>query len=118
MPQHGGSDEEGYNIITYAFMEKLVLCLVPVSLNILSLRFPKLPYSLYVTYENLRLKIFSETGTRIILPVSTVFTEYSHNETVLQIRRGKRGDLGIIFHITPLKRMLRPIIRTVLSRGF
>ena len=28
--------------------------------------------------------------------------------SVLQIRRGKRDNLGIIFHITPLKHMLRP----------
>ena len=37
--------------------------LVPVSLNILSLRFSKVPYSLYGTFENLKLKMFSETGT-------------------------------------------------------
>ena len=37
--------------------------------------------------------------------------------TMLQIRRGKSDDLEIIFHITPLKHMLRPIIRTVLLRG-
>ena len=30
---------------------------------------------------------------------------------VFQIRRGKRENLGIILRITPLKRMLRPIIR-------
>ena len=36
---------------------------------------------------------------------------------VLQIRRGKRDYLEIIFHKTPLKHMLRPIIRTVLPRG-
>ena len=33
-----------------------------------------------------------------------------------QIRRGKRDNLGTIFHITPLKRMLRPIIKTVSTR--
>ena len=32
----------------------------------------------------------------------------------LQIRRDNRDNLGIIFHITPLKCMLRSIIRTVL----
>ena len=42
--------------------------------------------------------------------------------TVLQIKRGKRDNLGIIFHIDPLKHMLRPIIEpslteTVLMRG-
>ena len=37
--------------------------LVPVSLNILSLRFSSIPYKLYGTYENLKFKIFSETGT-------------------------------------------------------
>ena len=26
-----------------------------------------------------------------------------YNRAVLQIRRGKRDDLGIVFHITPLK---------------
>ena len=30
--------------------------------------------------------------------------------SVLQIRRGKRDNLGIIFHLTPLKRMLHPIM--------
>ena len=37
---------------------------------------------------------------------------------VPQIRMGKREDLGIIFGIVPLKRMLRPIIRTVLPIRF
>ena len=36
---------------------------VLVSLNILSLRFSLVPYSLYGTYKNIRLKMFSETGT-------------------------------------------------------
>ena len=31
----------------------------------------------------------------------------------LQVRRGKRDNLGIIFHLTPLKHMLGPIIKTV-----
>ena len=31
--------------------------------------------------------------------------------TVLQIGRGKRDNLGIISHNTPLKHMLRPIMR-------
>ena len=35
------------------------------------------------------------------------------SKSVLQIRRGKRDNLGMIFHITPLKHMLRSIIRTV-----
>ena len=38
--------------------------------------------------------------------------------SVLQIRRGKRYNLGIIFQITPLKHMLLPIIGTVLPRQF
>ena len=37
---------------------------------------------------------------------------------VLQIRRGKRDNLGILFHITPLKHMLQAIIRTVSARRF
>ena len=32
--------------------------------------------------------------------------------------RGKRDNLGLIFCITPSKHMLRPIIRTVLTRQF
>ena len=36
--------------------------------------------------------------------------------SVLQIRRDKRGNLGIIFHNIPLKRMLR-LVETVLKRG-
>ena len=35
---------------------------VPVSLSIIGLRSSHVPYNLYETYENLRLKIFSETG--------------------------------------------------------
>ena len=31
-------------------------------------------------------------------------------------KKAKRDDLGIIFHITPVKHMLCPILRTVLSR--
>ena len=38
--------------------------------------------------------------------------------TVLQIRRGENDDLGIIFHITPLKLTLGPIFRTVSLRRF
>ena len=38
----------------------------------------------------------------IMLPMKKGVT----NETVLQIRRAKGDNLGIIFHITPLKRML------------
>ena len=38
--------------------------------------------------------------------------------TVLQIRWGKRDNLGLIFHNTPLKHMLQPIIRTVSARRF
>ena len=37
---------------------------------------------------------------------------------VLQTRRGKRDNLEIIFQISPLKHMLRPVIRTVLPRQF
>ena len=37
---------------------------MPVSLNILSLRFSEVPYSLCGTYENLRLKLFNETGMK------------------------------------------------------
>ena len=37
---------------------------------------------------------------------------------MVQIRRGKRDHLGIIFHITPLKRMLQPIIWTISPRRF
>ena len=33
-------------------------------------------------------------------------------------KKGKRDNLGIISHYTPLKCMLRPIIRTVLPRLF
>ena len=40
------------------------------------------------------------------------------NITVLQIRRGTRNNLGIIFHFTPLKPMLLPIMRTVWPRRF
>ena len=36
---------------------------MPVSLSILSLRFSLAPYKLYGTYENLKLKMLSETGT-------------------------------------------------------
>ena len=36
--------------------------------------------------------------------------------SVLQIRRDKRDNLGIIFHNIPLKRMLR-LVETVLKRG-
>ena len=38
--------------------------------------------------------------------------------SVLQIRRGKRDNLGILFHITPLKCMLWHLIRTVSERQF
>ena len=38
--------------------------------------------------------------------------------SVLQIRRDKMDNLGVIFHIAALKRMLRPIIRTVSVRLF
>ena len=34
---------------------------------------------------------------------------------VIHIRRGKKDNYGIIFHITPLKYMLGTIIRTVSS---
>ena len=37
---------------------------------------------------------------------------------MLQIRRGKKDNLWIILHITPLKHMLRPSIRTVSLRQF
>ena len=37
---------------------------------------------------------------------------------VVQMRMGKRDNLGMIFHITPSKLMLGPIIRTVLLRQF
>ena len=37
---------------------------------------------------------------------------------VLPIRRGKRDNLGIISRNTPLKRMLRPVIRTISARRF
>ena len=43
---------------------------------------------------------------------------YLEHKSVLQIRRGKQVILGIIFHITPLKHMLLPIIRTVSARRF
>ena len=33
-------------------------------------------------------------------------------------KKGKGDNLGIIFHITTLKHMLQPIIRTVLQRRF
>ena len=39
-----------------------------------------------------------------------------NSAAVLQIRRGKRNNLGIIFHIALLKYMLGPVIRTVSSR--
>ena len=39
-------------------------------------------------------------------------------DIVLQIRRGKRDNLEIIFHITPLTRMVQPSIRTVSPRRF
>ena len=38
------------------------------------------------------------------------------SDLVLKITRGKSYNLGIIFHITPLKCMLRLIIRTVLPK--
>ena len=41
----------------------------PVSLSIISLRFSKVPSSLYGTYENLKLRMFSETGTRFVATV-------------------------------------------------
>ena len=37
--------------------------------------------------------------------------------SVLQMRRGKRDNLRIIFQITPLTHILGPIIRTVSPRG-
>ena len=42
------------------------------------------------------------------------FSDTEQIYAVLQTRRGKRDNLGIIFHIAPLKRMLHLIIRTVL----
>ena len=36
--------------------------------------------------------------------------------TMLQIRRGKRDNLGIICNISPVKHMLRPIMRIVSPR--
>ena len=43
-----------------------------------------------------------------MLQVSTVSVKtcFFHKISLLQIRRGKRNDLGIHFHISPLKRML------------
>ena len=38
--------------------------------------------------------------------------------SVLQIRRSKRNNYGIIFHITPLKHLLQHIIRTISPRWF
>ena len=38
--------------------------------------------------------------------------------TLLQIRRGKRDNLGIIFCITLLKCIMLPVIRTILLRRF
>ena len=38
--------------------------------------------------------------------------------SVLQIRRGKSNNLGIIFHITPFIHILWPFIRTVSPRRF
>ena len=38
--------------------------------------------------------------------------------SVIQIRRGKRDNLGIISHNAPLKHMSQPIIRTALLRRF
>ena len=49
---------------------------------------------------------YTNTLTRIIL-----------NKPVLKIRRGKRDNLEIIFHIAPLKLMLGSIIRTVYQDG-
>ena len=43
--------------------------LVPVSQSISSLRFSEVPYSLYGTYENLRLKMLSKTDTCFFLPL-------------------------------------------------
>ena len=37
---------------------------------------------------------------------------------MFQVRRGKRDNLRIIFHISPLKCLLRPIIRTASRRRF
>ena len=37
---------------------------------------------------------------------------------MLQIRRGKRDNFGIIFPITPVKCMLQSIIRSVSRNGF
>ena len=49
------------------------------------------------------------------------FNCQANTYSVLQIRRCYRdnfNNLGIIFYISPLKRMLRPIIRTVSLRRF
>ena len=55
-----------------------------------------------------------------IINVSISQTLKSQNKKYVgfQIRRGNKDNLGIIFIITPLKRILRSTIRTVSSRRF
>ena len=60
-----------------------------------------------------RHSIHQKAFTRQHSPPEQVLAKHEHEVPVLQKRRSKRYNLGIIFHFTPLKHILRPIIRTV-----
>ena len=51
-------------------------------------------------------KIICFVNTMHILCADFLKKDFLHKIAVLQIRRGKRDNSGIIFHITPLKHML------------
>ena len=54
----------------------------------------------------------------LLLQRSGISVTRGGRQAVLQVKSGKRDNLGIIFLITPLKCTLRPVIRTVSSRRF
>ena len=55
-----------------------------------------------VKLENLFLRSYTKNNFSFL----NKLRNFTSTCTVLQIRKGKRDDLGIIFHITTLKRML------------
>ena len=52
------------------------------------------------------------------LPIALRGPMVSSNMALLQISRGKKDNVGIIFVIAPVKHMLQPIIRTISPRRF
>ena len=64
---------------------------------------------------------YSKTLDELLIFLAQVSWNLHRNQVweylALQIRRGKRDYYGIIFHSTPFKHILWPIIRTVSVRG-